>query len=193
MDKFDTAHTFAMRWALGQTMYESLGGYSHHGVSINFLIAFSADRDNYKWLKDNDFHPLPITRTTIRNITEQQARGVYRREYWDALGLDNMPAQMACILYDTAIVYGKDVAVMVAQQGYNKCVLHGVKLPVDGVMDYETRKALCATNNPKVWDAIIEVRKKHGDTVASKMPRYAGMQEVWLKRANALHTLVERI
>ncbi len=191
MDRFDVVHAFTQRWLCSGN--RSDGGYSQYGISINFLISFSRNRDNYKWLCDNDFHPLPINRSTIRNMTTIQARGVFIREYWEKLNLEELPVQMACIAYDTALTFDKALAVKIMQRGYNKCVQYGVKLDVNGIMDYDTKKALRSTNTSTVWGSIIDEHKAVGLKITQQYPRYADMADTWDKRANALHTLVENL
>lgn len=194
MDKFDVAHGFTARWLEDKTHSSNNEGcYSQFGISINFLVAFSRNRDNYKWLCDNGFHPLPINRSTIRNMTSMQARGVFMREYWDYLEIEDLPVQMACILYDTALTFDKNIAVRIMQRGYNKCIMYGVKLDVIGKMNHETKKALRTTNTSTVWEHIIDERKAVGLKITQQYPRYADMADTWDKRANALHTLVENL
>lgn len=51
----------------------------------------------------------------IRNLTIDQARMIYRRDYWDRLRLDDLPPEIAFDLFDTAINSGLLRAALILQ------------------------------------------------------------------------------
>lgn len=83
----------------------------------------------------------------IRNLTEQQARDVYRRDYWDRVRGDRIKSQtIAESIFDTAVNMGVVTAVKLAQSVCNEVLIEG--LIVDGVMGDKTLSALdkCSGN-----------------------------------------------
>lgn len=52
----------------------------------------------------------------IKNLTLEQARAIYREDYWDALKLDGQPWHKALCLFDCAVNQGRAVAVELLQQ-----------------------------------------------------------------------------
>ena len=194
LNKFESAHAFSRRWLeLRDECQHKDGGYSHFGISINFLVAFSCSKENYKWLCDSGFHPIPITRSTIRNMTYDQARGVLMRNYWYPLALDEIPMQIACILYDTALMYDKNVAVRLIQRAFNRCVLYGYKLVISGTMDNDTKHALRVTNTKALWECALDESMKYALSIAQNYPKYHEMSETWIDRINALGVFVRNL
>ena len=68
------------------------GGYSPrdaNGYEVNKGI-------NAKWHPDVD----------IKNLTDDQARAIYKNEYWDAIGADNLDPKIRGMAFDTAVIAG---------------------------------------------------------------------------------------
>ena len=68
------------------------GGYSPsdaNGYEVNKGI-------NAEWHPDVD----------IKNLTDDQARAIYKNEYWDAIGADNLDPKIRGMAFDTAVIAG---------------------------------------------------------------------------------------
>lgn len=66
----------------------------------------------------------------IANLTLQQAQGIYKRDYWDRLGLDQIPNKyVAAEIFDTAVNTGTARATFIAQAA---CNYLGKKISKDG-------------------------------------------------------------
>lgn len=77
----------------------------------------------------------------IRNLTEQQARDIYKRDYWDRVCGDRIQSQaVAENLFDTAVNMGPVTAAKLAQSTLNEILIDG--LIVDGVIGSCTIDAL---------------------------------------------------
>lgn len=46
----------------------------------------------------------------IKNLTPEQAAQIYKRDYWDKIGGDNLPHDLAAVLFDTAVNHGVGTA-----------------------------------------------------------------------------------
>lgn len=192
MDKFDIAQDFTARWEGGLSDDKAdKGGLTHWGVSLTFLTDFSRDYDNRRFLHDLGVHPLPVTRATIRNLDTQQARAIFKCEFWDPLILDDMPVQMGVLLYDAAVNAGRRQSVKLAQRGYNACVLHGVPLAVDGIFGPLTRAALKQNNIENVRQAICTARENFYKEIVRKNPSQDVFLKGWLNRVADLRRYVE--
>ena len=76
----------------------------------------------------------------IRNLTEQQARDIYRRDYWDRVRADDIVSQaVAASIFDTAVNMGARTASRLAQ------VSAGVE-PVDGVIGSQSLRTINDAN-----------------------------------------------
>lgn len=52
----------------------------------------------------------------IKNLTEAQAKDVYRNDYWQAINLDKLYPAMAFQVFDAAINHGKTAAIKLLQK-----------------------------------------------------------------------------
>jgi hypothetical protein len=78
------------------------GGYKAsdgNGFPVNFGI-------NQKWHPDVD----------VKNMTQQQAIDIYKREYWDQIGGDNLPPQTAAVAFDAAVNQSPEYAKQLIQK-----------------------------------------------------------------------------
>lgn len=93
----------------------------------------------------------------IRNLTEQQARDIYKRDYWDRVRGDDIQSQLVAEnVFDTAVNMGVRTASKLAQL----CI--GVT-PVDGVVGNDTVAAINGTDEHQFLAAYT----------VSKIARYA--------------------
>ncbi|SEM78941.1 Predicted Peptidoglycan domain-containing protein [Syntrophus gentianae] len=90
-------------------------------------------------LKDACTRGIVPTRD-VASLSKDQARLIYKAEYWDALKLDSVisPAIVAEI-FDTEVNMGRSAAVKIIQEALNYL---GESLAVDGVMGMKTLAAL---------------------------------------------------
>lgn len=55
----------------------------------------------------------------IVNLTIQQAQGIYRKNYWDAVRIDCLPAYMRLLVFDFAVNSGPETATKKMQKVFN--------------------------------------------------------------------------
>jgi len=85
----------------------------------------------------------PSDRRSVRDITLEDAKSVYRRNYWDSLGLDSVDAAIAAEVFDTAVNCGVGTAARLAQRAFNLIRIDGATpLLVDGKLGPITRARL---------------------------------------------------
>lgn len=88
----------------------------------------------------------------IRNLTEDQAKEVYKRDYWDKVAGDKIKnQQVAENLFDTAVNMGPRTASRLAQIALDLT-------PVDGIIGPNSTKALNATA-PETFMAEFTIAK----------------------------------
>jgi len=108
------------------------GGITKYGISLRFLKSL-IDVKKYGIYTD------PVTADDIRNLTLDQARAIYKGEFWDHMSLDKLATQkIANYIFDMAVNIGIAPAIKIAQracwavmQQYN-CIID------DGVMGDKT-------------------------------------------------------
>lgn len=93
----------------------------------------------------------------IRNLTEQQARDIYKRDYWDRTGGDTIKSQLVAEnIFDTAVNMGVRTASKLAQL----CIDFS---PADGVLGSNSVDAINAADEHQFLAAYT----------ISKIARYA--------------------
>ncbi len=76
----------------------------------------------------------------IPHLTVEDARAIYKRDYWDRLYLDMLKNEtISEEIFDTAINAGRSTATKIAQKTLNYL---GDNVTVDGIMGFETISAL---------------------------------------------------
>lgn len=72
----------------------------------------------------------------IANLTEERAKEIYKKDYWDKIKGDSLPAQLRYAVFDAAVNSGVGQAV--------KWLQAAVGVPEDGKLGSETMKAVKA-------------------------------------------------
>ncbi len=112
------------------------GGYSDdpadRGGRTNWGITEATLKDAYK-------RGL-IGTSDVAQLNKDEARMIYKADYWDALRLDSVlsPA-IAAEIFDTAVNMGRSAAVKILQEALNYL---SESLAVDGAMGMKTLEAL---------------------------------------------------
>ena len=87
----------------------------------------------------------------IAKITLADAKAIYKRDYWDALRLADLPPRLAMAMLDAAVNTGRAAAVTMLQR---LCNDGGAGLAVDGVMGPQTMAAAHAAAQ-RLGDAAL--------------------------------------
>lgn len=192
-DDFSRAHAFTAKWEGGLSDHPAdTGGLTAYGASLKFVEGIAATQDGRDFLERIGVR-LPVTRQSMRDVTPDQARAMFRREFWNSLRLDDYPFGVALALYDAAVNCGCAQSVKFAQRGYNACVgPNGVRLAVDGKAGPLTRKALCAHATPAVLTAMLDARRRFYEELAANKPSQAVFLDGWTNRVNDLRACLRR-
>lgn len=192
-DHFSRAHAFTAKWEGGLSDHPAdTGGLTAYGASLKFVEGIAATQDGRDFLERIGVR-LPVTRQSMRDVTPDQARAMFRQEFWNSLRLDEFPFDVALPLYDAAVNCGCAQSVKFAQRGYNACVgPNGVRLAVDGKAGPLTRKALCAHATPAVLTAMLDARQRFYEELAANKPSQAVFLDGWTNRVNDLRACLRR-
>lgn len=193
-DQFSRAHAFTAKWEGGFSEHPAdTGGLTAYGASLKFVEGIAATREGREFLRGIGIHP-PVTCETMREeVTPERARAMFRREFWDRLGLDEFSFGVALTLYDAAVNCGCAQSVRLAQRGYNACVgPNGVRLAVDGKAGPLTRAALSAHATPAVLTAMLDARQRFYEELAASKPSQAVFLNGWTNRVNDLRACLRR-
>lgn len=164
------------------------GGVTRYGVSLAFLRATADEAPDVLAALDI---ASPVSASTVRRLSADQARLLFLARFWAPLQLDDMPLHMATVLYDAAVNHGRGTAVKLAQRGYNRCVRYGAPLAVDSIMGPLTRAALRNNNTAAVRGAIIDARISYYHAIVRNDESQSVFLRGWIRRAEDLRRYVE--
>lgn len=94
---FDFAFSFILRWE---------GGYVNDPNDPGGETKFGISKRSYPQLD-------------IKNLTEEQAKTIYRRDFWERCGCHEMPWPMDVVVFDTAVNCGPARALRWFKQAQN--------------------------------------------------------------------------
>jgi lysozyme family protein len=159
MANFNEAIKFVFRWEGGETT--DTGGYTKYGISQK-----------------------AYPNLNISALTLDQARAIYRRDYWDKIQGDKIQDQgNALALLDYAVNAGTGRAVQDAQRVLNAA---GYKLAVDGGLGPLTLAAI-NRRGPLFAAALTAERKNFYNRLVQQNPeKYRQYLRGWLRRADNL-------
>jgi lysozyme family protein len=89
-------------------------------------------------------------RGNMRDLPLDLAKQIYRREYWDAMRADELPAEARYVLFDGAVNSG------VAQAA--RWLQRAVGVPADGVIGPKTIAAAAAIDGARLKAAVLAQR-----------------------------------
>ena len=114
----------------------------------------------------------------IKGLTVEDAKAIYRRDYWDKVQGDDLPPAIATAVFDAAVNQGASVAIRLLQRALG--------LPVDGVLGPNTLKAAQDADA----DALV------ADFISWRLRRYAFTNQAqtfmrgWAKRMLSLQGFI---
>lgn len=107
----------------------------------------------------------------VRDLTVDQAKAIYRKDYWNAMGLDRIAAaswRVAMELFDTAVNTGPGRATRIAQEALVTVFEQDVK--IDGGM------------GPKTQAAILRTIPKYEQHLVAALNGFQFAYYIWLLR-----------
>lgn len=168
MNLFEHAHAFVSRWEGGYVNHPAdPGGTTNYGVSLRFLKQQGLDVGDVD--EDGD-----IDSADIRKLTPERAAAILRRNFWDVFPLDNVPADCAIVIYDTAVNMGVGYAKKMAQQALG--------IYADGRWGNLTWKALHTCNDKKTAIAMCRIRIARYEALAAANPKLKPFLKGWKNR-----------
>mgnify|MGYP003134215102 FL=1 len=141
------------------------GGYVHDpkdlGGETNFGIA-------------KRFYP----EVDIKNLTKEEAKDIYRRDYWVRNKVEELPENLRHIFFDMCVNQGRGTAVKILQRA---CNAKGADLAIDGGFGPGTKSAM-ETYKPSL-ERVRCYRLKHYYDLVNKKPEQERFLYGWYKRA----------
>lgn len=121
----------------------------------------------------------------IKNLTIEQAKNVYYKEYWLPASCDDFGKYSAICIFDASVNCGLHRAIQFLQRAIN--------VIDDGVIGPKTIKAAESLSDIHVALLMIEQRKKYYYTKVTENPVKAKFLKGWINRCEALEKFVRTL
>jgi glycosyl hydrolase family 108/predicted peptidoglycan binding protein len=171
---FDVVFPWVIQWE---------GGYSNDEGDPGGATMYGIDT------KDDSLEWRALGVTDIRNLTLEQAKGIYLKKYWLGAECNKMPSPVAETHFNYAVNVGAFQSVKFMQRAL------GRGLTDDGQYGPLTQTALASVG----WESVKEVAigmVDQADTFyreLAKKPNFAKDLGGWLARNNDLRKLIDQI
>ncbi|HKR19741.1 MAG TPA: glycosyl hydrolase 108 family protein [Stellaceae bacterium] len=116
----------------------------------------------------------------IAALSADDARAIYRRDWWDRLGLARLPSSLGAKLFDAAVNLGANPAIVCFQRALNAV---GGALAEDGVLGAATVAAANEIPADAALAALREALAAHYRQIVARHPDRACFLAGWLARA----------
>lgn len=130
-----------------------------------------------------------LPRYSIENISKDDAIFIYKRNYWDPLGLDHISDKyVAAELFDTAVNCGLGTATQIAQRACNVLSLHNEQIVADGRMGPVTRQRLNALSQNYAMQLVVAMNACQFDYYErlADQPRFKKFIKGWMRRCKPM-------
>lgn len=138
MSDFETAVNFVLRneGGFSDNPYDK-GGITNHGISLRFLKNLDVDK-----LRAYSIFEVP-TEQTIQDLTIDQAKKIYKGEFWDQSPFEKIMNQEHCnYIFDMAVNMGISPAIKCVQRACWAVMQKWEQLTDDGILGNKTLEAL---------------------------------------------------
>ena len=157
------------------------GGYVWHrndrGGPTNFGVTLATLR---RWRSD-----LTLTAADVKALTRDEAREIYRQDYFSGPGIDRLPQSLQPQLFDMAVNHGPAKAVELLQE--TVVDLGPSYIAVDGVVGPNTiracRRAVKFHGSNAVNNALARRRVRFYEAIVHARPSQRVFLKGWLRRA----------
>jgi lysozyme family protein len=155
------------------------GGATNFGLSLRFLREIPNDRlRKYGIFKNGD----ELGVEDIRDLTLDQARLIYKGEFWDSAPFDKINDQLiATYLFDMAVLHGIAQAIKIAQRGSWAVYRTYGYIKADGIMGEKTQEVLNDLGDSFI-PVLMAMRASFCRLLAELRPKDKEFLDGWLKR-----------
>lgn len=115
----------------------------------------------------------------IKELTEEDAKAIYKKDYWDRYKIEKMPEDLRYIYFDMVLNMGYRNAAKVMQRAANAKNPASERIQVDGKVGPATRKAMKKVE----LDRVRSERVLHYARLVFKKPEQHKFWFGWFRRS----------
>jgi lysozyme family protein len=112
----------------------------------------------------------PVSKDEVISLEREEAAGIYKAHYWNAIGGDYLPAGLDLALFDDAVNSGPRQAVRDLQRALN--------VPADGIIGPITLAAIEAATLAELVGGLCAARKAR----LASLPQFSRFGRGWTRR-----------
>ena len=112
----------------------------------------------------------------IKNLTKEDAKEIYREDYWNKNRVESLPQELWHIFFDMCVNMGRGTAVKILQRAANS---KGRNIDVDGGMGPATLKAMKGVE----VERVRAYRVKYYSDLVAKRPEQDKFYFGWFRRS----------
>ena len=151
------------------------GGATNKGITLKTFESYA-----------ESLLEIDPTLENLKNLTDDQAKQIYKLEYWDKVHGDDIQLQdLAEIVFDFFVNAGAHASELL-QRTLNQL---GASLKVDGEIGENTLKALVNADPIKVYRRYKQGRIDYYNRLVSQNPSLRKFLQGWLNRVNSFPNL----
>ena len=152
------------------------GGINNFGISLRFLRSV----DVVALKKYGIFEP--INADTVRDLVRDQAKLIYKHEYWERARFEEISNQIVCnYIFDMCVNVGLVTGIKIVQRALCAKNLDQYCVRDDGILGNMTLAALNAEKF-NILPAIVAVRAEYYRHLVDVNPRNKEFLNGWLNR-----------
>jgi len=115
----------------------------------------------------------------IKNLTWEQAKAIYKRDFWDKMHCSELPESVAHLVLDFGINSGPVASIKILQKALNTL---GSSLVVDGAIGPRTISAVASQSTKDICDEMLSARIMFYANLIVKNPKMLEDLVGWLNR-----------
>ena len=177
MSDFDIAVRFVLlnEGELSENPNDS-GGITNFGISLRYLREIPGERLRKYGIFE------PIDEDTIRHLTVDQVKLIYKEEFWEGNNFDQIESQNLCnYIFDMVVAHGIAPAIRLLQRGICAEALSRNYLRDDGIMGIDTISRINIIGD-YLLGTLVGIRGEFYRHVASHRPKDDVNLDRWLNR-----------
>lgn len=153
------------------------GGVTKYGISLRFLKSLGL---SYDFNQDGIINEKEIIKLTL-----EQAKSIYKHEFWDDKFEQINEQRIVNYLFDMHINMGREQSVKIVQRALWACGLSRTAIKDDGILGFNTIKAI--NDTIRTFDALLPAMRSERASVfriiVCKKPEQQKFLNGWLNRA----------
>lgn len=167
------------------------GGFSDHPADRGGATKYGITQKTLDgWRK---YHPdFPAS---VKDITVDHSKAIYKRNYWDACSCDLMPWPVCLLVFDMAVNSGRGASIRYLQRTINSA-LSTDAVRVDGGFGPQTKagmdNAINAIGLIAFCMLFLKLRRDFFHAIAKRSPSQKVFLKGWLNRVARLEEIVRR-